>query len=156
MLFGQAAPGRPQFEVASIKPTDPTDPQKSINLRGGSVKAANYSLKNLIQLGWDVRIFQILGGPAWLDSDKYNVDAKPAVPLDLFGPPAEGMDQLRSMVQFLLADRFQLRVHKETREARVYFLAAGRNGDKLKRTAEAVGARNFHARWQGPISCDPD
>jgi uncharacterized protein (TIGR03435 family) len=138
-LGGQTVSGLPQFEVASIKPSDPANPQKSSNLRGDRLVATNYSLRNLIQIGWNVRSFEVLGGPAWLDSEKYNVDAKPAVPLDMFGPPAEGIDKVRLMVQSLLADRFKLRLHTETREMSVYFLVVGRNGVKLKRTADAVG-----------------
>jgi uncharacterized protein (TIGR03435 family) len=134
---GQTLHGLPQFEVASIKPADPANSQKSVNLRGGELKATSYSLKNLIQLGWDVRSFQVLGGPDWLDSDKYNVDAKPPAPLGIFA--GEGERQFRLMVQSLVADRFKLKLHPETREMRVYFLAAGRNGPSLKRTAEAVG-----------------
>lgn len=137
VLGGQTLPALPQFEVASIKPIDPANPQKSVNLRGGELKATSYSLKNLIQLGWDVRSFQVLGGPAWLDSDKYDVDAKPAVPLEIFA--SEGMRQFRLMVQSLLAGRFRLKLHPETQEMRVYFLVVGRNGPSPKRTAEAVG-----------------
>jgi uncharacterized protein (TIGR03435 family) len=137
VLGAQTLPALPQFEVASIKPIDPANPQKSVNLRGGELKATSYSLKNLIQAGWDVRSFQVLGGPVWLDSDRYNVDAKPAAPLEIF--TSEGMRQFRLMVQSLLVDRFKLELHPETREMRVYFLVVGRNGSCLKRTAEAVG-----------------
>jgi uncharacterized protein (TIGR03435 family) len=137
MLCSQSPSDQPQFEVASIKPVDASGLQKSINLRGGEVKATNYSLRNLIQLGWDVRGFQISGGPAWLDSEKYNVDAKPAAPLNVFAP--DGASQLHQMVQSLLADRFKLQLHRETQETRVYNLVTGRNGVKLKRTGDAVG-----------------
>jgi uncharacterized protein (TIGR03435 family) len=143
VLGGQTLPGLPQFEVASIKPADPAILQKSVNLRGGELKATSYSLKNLIQLGWDVRSFQVLGGPDWVDSDKYNVDAKPPAPLEIFR--GEGQRQFRLMVQALLADRFKLTLHPETKEMRVYFLVVGRNGffgrpgSGLKRTADAVG-----------------
>ena len=137
-VCGQTVSGVPQFEVASIKPTDPANPQKSVNLKGGELKATSYSLRNLIQLGWDVRGFQVAGGPVWLDSEKYyNVDAKPAVPLEVFG--SAGEHQLRLMVQSMLADRFKVTLHRETQEMRVYFLVIGRNGAKLKRTGDAVG-----------------
>lgn len=138
-MGGQVVYGLPGFEVASIKPSDASDPQKTSDVRGGTLQARNYSLKNLIQMGWNVRSFEVLGGPAWLDTEKYNVDAKPAVPLNMFGPPGEGMDKVRLMVRSLLEDRFKLRVHTETREARVYFLVVARNGPRLKPTAEAAG-----------------
>ena len=80
-------------------------------------------------MGRNVRSFEVLGGPAWIDSEKYNVEAK----------PAEGIDKVRLMVQSLLADRFKLRLHTETREMSVYFLVVGRNGVRMKRTADAVG-----------------
>lgn len=132
------APG-PEFEVASIRPSNSTDTQKSIHVTPGfqGFTAENYSLKDLIKLGWDVRSFQILGGPKWLDSDRYNVVAKPSEGSVV--PGNYGLHQFQLMVRSLLADRFKLKLHGETREMKVYFLTDTRNSVSLKRTGEASG-----------------
>ena len=85
-------------------------------------------MKDLVCWAYDLSGFRIAGGPDWfnseaLRSDRYDVEAK-----------IEGtvtLDQIKLMVQSLLADRFQLRVHKEMRELPVYALVVARNGPKL-------------------------
>ncbi len=136
--FGQTPPAQPRFEVASIKPSNPADPHPSISFNGGAFKSTGHTLRDFIAMSWDVRPFQVVGGPAWLGSDKYDIEAKPAVPRDVLAPGSER--QVRLMIQSLLADRFQLKVHRETKEMRVYFLVAGKNGARIKKTAEAAGA----------------
>jgi uncharacterized protein (TIGR03435 family) len=137
---GQTIPAQPQFDVASIRRSDSTNTEKSMTVPGGTeFIAQNYSLQDLVKLGWGVRSFQLLGGPKWFDSDRYNVDAKSAVPLDVHTPDNDGLNRLQHMVQSLLADRFRLRVHRETREMGIYFLTVGRNGATLKRSAEGTG-----------------
>jgi uncharacterized protein (TIGR03435 family) len=99
MLFVAAALAQPQFEIASIKPVDRADIPKSINFRGGGLKATNCSFKDLIQMGWDVRSFQVKG-PGWLESEKYNVEAKPATVVDMFAPGSGGINRVRLMIQY--------------------------------------------------------
>src|SRR5579863_7661298 len=135
-LLAQASPP-PEFEVASVKPVNQPNPQKGMSFIGGTLKATNYTLRNLIGLGWDVRGFQITGGPGWLDSEHYDIEAKPAVSVDIGAPDNAG--RLRLMVQSLVTDRFSVKLHRETREVRVYSLVVGKNGVRLKRTAEAAG-----------------
>jgi uncharacterized protein (TIGR03435 family) len=136
---GQTVATRQQFDVASIRPSESTSTEKAMHVPGGNeLIAENYSLQDLIKLGWGVRSFQILGGPKWFDSDRYNVDAKSALPLDVHTPAEDGLTRLQYMVQSLLADRFRLRVHRETKEMGIYSLAVGRNGPILKRSGEAT------------------
>jgi uncharacterized protein (TIGR03435 family) len=136
ILLGQTTT-QPQFAVASIRPNTSTDPRRYITgMQRGDLKAINYTLKDLIRLGWDVRSYEISGGPKWLDSDRYNIEAKPEVPLDVPGPGNEGDHRLRLMVQAMLADRFKLKLHRETKEVSVYLLVIGRNGPRLKQTRE--------------------
>jgi len=99
------------------------------------------SLKLLIQQAYDVRDFQISGGPGWITSDRYAIEAKS---LDTpAGPPPDFMkmsederkkiqERTRQMIQGLLADRFQLKVHHETKELPIYALVVGKGGSKLK------------------------
>ena len=133
-LAAQTAPPQPQFDVVSIKPNDNPDRHRAMFFtpRGG-LRCLDYTLKDLIRLGWDVRDFQIRGGPKWLDADRYNIEANPADPLT---PRADDRQRLGLMVQSLLADRFRLKLHRETREENVYFLVATRTGAKLKRVGD--------------------
>jgi bla regulator protein BlaR1 len=122
----------PAFEVASIKPGDPSARGVRIQINpGGRFTAANVNLKFLIQYAYGVRDFQIAGAPGWAGSDRYEISAKPEE-----GENAT-QDQLKLMMQTLLADRFQLTFHRETKELPVYALVVGKNGSKLQQ-AEAA------------------
>jgi uncharacterized protein (TIGR03435 family) len=137
-LSGQSISAQPQFAVASIKTSSSTDPRRSITgMQRGAFRAVDYTLKDLLRLGWDVRSYQISGGPKWLDSDRYDIEVKPDVPFDVPGPGGEGQQRLRLMVQSMLADRFKLTLHREKKETSVYFLVIGRNGSSLKRAGES-------------------
>jgi uncharacterized protein (TIGR03435 family) len=134
---GQSTPVPAQFEVVSIKPSNAPDLRKSIRgMPGGGFQAVNYSLRDLIQLGWNVRSFQISGGPGWLGSARYDVETRTAIPFNVFEP--DGQRQFQLMVQSLLADRFQLALHRDQKEMRVYLLVPAGNGVTPKRTGDAV------------------
>jgi uncharacterized protein (TIGR03435 family) len=116
---------RPEFEVASVKPN--TSGRNLINVRppvGGRFTATNVRLKMLIGLAYNVKSFEISGGPAWIESDGYDINAKAA-------DTNTNLDQLRPMLQTLLEDRFQLKVHRETKEMPVYALMFAKNGSRL-------------------------
>ena len=88
--------------------------------RGGGFNATNCSLGLLIQYAYDVMQFQISGAPGWVQSDRYDIAAK-----------AEGgpqVSEIRAMLQRLLADRFQLKRHWETKDAAVYHLVVSKTG----------------------------
>jgi uncharacterized protein (TIGR03435 family) len=119
-------PARLTFEVFTIKPADP-------NARGGGIKpdpggqtyeASGVPVKLIIALMYKVPQRQITGGPAWLDSDRFDIKAKAAHPSSL--------DDLHVMFQNLLADEFKLKFHKETREGPVYALVVDKSGSKMK------------------------
>jgi uncharacterized protein (TIGR03435 family) len=126
---------RPSFEVASVKPNVTGDHRVSIMTQpGGRFVATGVSLKTLIGFGYGVRDFQILGGPDWLDDDRWDVEARsqedsiPAVgPTD---PNTPGPVALR--VQSLISDRFRLNIHHDTKEFAVYELSIAKGGPKLK------------------------
>jgi len=123
-----------QFEVASIKPNPTGDGTTKLNtLPGGRLVANNVSLKLLIQFAWGVKDDEIAGGPSWLTTEKYDISAKADTPEEL------KEEELRPLLQSLLADRFQLKVHPETRELTVYSLVVAKNGPKL--TAHSGDAR---------------
>jgi uncharacterized protein (TIGR03435 family) len=126
----QSPAPRPEFEVASVKPN--TSGNGMIMIRppvGGRFTATNVRLKMLIGLAYKLQDYEISGGPAWINSDGYDVTAK-ATDGNI------GIDQLRPMLQTLLEDRFQLKVHRETKDVPVYALLAGKNGPKLPEAKE--------------------
>lgn len=135
------ADGPLQFEVASVKPNRAGGGQVSIGIQpGGRLTATNVTLRELIRLAYQVQPFQIVGGPSWLTSDRFDIQAKaesefPPTPPIPGGPP--GVPQ--RMMQGLLRDRFQLVVHTETREMPTYDLVLARRdgqlGEKLKTSA---------------------
>jgi len=126
----QTAATRPEFEVASVKPN--TSGNNMVMIRppaGGRFTATNARLKMLIGLAYNVQNFEISGGPAWINSDGYDIEAKAA-------DSNIGIEQLRPMLQMLLEDRFKLMIHRETKEVPVYALTAGKNGPKLPEAKE--------------------
>jgi uncharacterized protein (TIGR03435 family) len=124
-------PDRPSFDVASIKPGNPGDGQDHIFFEpGGRFSAANATLQSLIGTAWEVRNHQISGGPNWLDSAKFNVEAKAATEVPVH--------QMRLMIQSLLAERFKLSMHHETREEQLYELVVDRSGSRLKQATETL------------------
>lgn len=155
VVFGAcAAAGQPTaapsgFEVASIKPVDPAaggGMQIGV-LPSGVFTAKNVTLKALIQQAYEVRDFQVSGGPGWLDTARYDIIAKG----NGAGPSEEDLgkmtdaqrnlfkEQLLTRLRALLADRFQLRVHRETRELPVYALMVAKNGTRLQVATDSPG-----------------
>lgn len=120
------------FEVASVKPGDPGSRNVSMLMQpGGRFTTTNASLKMILGFAYDVRNHQISGGPNWLESARFTIEAKAdsATPMP---PGSAGIAQFREMVQSLLADRFKLLVHRETKEEQVYNLVVDKGGSKLK------------------------
>jgi uncharacterized protein (TIGR03435 family) len=115
---------RPEFEVASIKPAAPD--ARGMFIRGapgGRFNITNMPLKEMIVIAWRLQPFQVSGGPAWMNSVRYDISAKP----DHNPKP----DELQLMIQSLLEDRFQLKFHRETKELPIYALVLARKDGKL-------------------------
>ena len=123
-----AADAKPAFEVATIKPSDPARPGKLFTVRGQEVITINTTLSDLITMAYNLHLRQVTGGPAWLESDKYDITGKPEVP----GQP--NVTQLKIMIQKLLVDRFQLKFHNEKKELGVYAITVGKTGTKLTKS----------------------
>ncbi|MGA3236868.1 MAG: M56 and DUF3738 domain-containing protein [Bryobacteraceae bacterium] len=120
-----AAVAPPEFEVASVKPSAPGTRGFIGAAPGGErFTATKATLKWLIMMAYDITDRQISGGPNWLDADTYDVYAKAERP--------SSREQIYLMLQTLLADRFKLSLHRETRELPVYALVADKGVPKLK------------------------
>lgn len=115
----------PSFDVASVKPTNP-NARTPIDLRitGGRLVVTNNTLSDLVRVAFGVAYYQISGGPAWFKTDRFDIEAKAG------GEPSH--DQMMAMLQTLLADRFQLKFHRETKEGTVRVLTVANGGPKLK------------------------
>lgn len=127
------------FEVASVKPATPPVPngRGMIMFRGpsggpgtkdpGRINYPFMSLKSLLTTAYDVKNYQI-DGPAWLDTERFDVTATM--------PPDTTKEQLKIMLQNLLAERFGLKLHHDTKELPMYSLVVGKNGPKMKESVE--------------------
>jgi uncharacterized protein (TIGR03435 family) len=117
----------PQFEVASIRPTAPgVDSSTSDLLPGGRFHATNRTVLWLARVAWSVPDEQILGGPAWIRTDGYDIDGK------IDSPQPMTPEQLAPLLRSLLAERFGLQVHREARQVSGYSLAVEKSGPKLQ------------------------
>jgi bla regulator protein blaR1 len=132
------------FEAASIKPNTTGEPMAGFTVKGRPMQAiafrpdrfmaTNFTLHGLIRVAYGVQDSQIIGGPDWLESEKYDVEAKlgASVTEELGKLSADqGNLERLSMIQGLLADRFKLALHRETREVPVYELVAAGEGPQL-------------------------
>jgi uncharacterized protein (TIGR03435 family) len=116
-----------KFEAASIHPNPSGTEGSVINFEdSGVLRAANVSLRMLIRSAYSVQDDQIIGGPKWLDVDRYNIEARTLGPIK--GP------EERLLLQHLLADRFALRLHTDKRELPVYRLEIAKNGPLIKQS----------------------
>ena len=119
---------KPEFEVATIKPSDPNRRGWGITVnRSGMLNTLNTNLSDLIKFAYDMHPKQVVGAPAWVDSDKFDISAKPDVP----GLPS--VNQMKAMLQKLLADRFNLKFHHEKKELSVYAITVVKGGEKIKK-----------------------
>jgi uncharacterized protein (TIGR03435 family) len=137
-LYGQAAESAPAFEVASVKPADPQGRSVSFSTYpGGRITVSHFTLEMLIEQAFDIQSFQVSGGPRWINDDRYDIIAKPPASSksSKANPPypkAPPNDEQRQMLQTLLAERFHLKFHRETREGPVYLLVKGNKEPKLQ------------------------
>lgn len=122
----QQAP--PAFEVASIK-RDVTGEQGGMFTCVPNCHLERRTLRELIILAYSVHDFQVTGGPGWIDSDRYNIDTKSQGPPS-FNPEFVTLQYRR--LQTLLRDRFNLAIHRETKELPVYDLTVAKGGPKLQ------------------------
>jgi uncharacterized protein (TIGR03435 family) len=124
-LFAQQQGSPPTFEVASIKPSeDPPGSVSGIFENRGRVNAKNVTLKRCVRGAYNIPEPQIVGGPKWVDQDRYYIEAKAAVPAT--------DRELMLMLQTLLADRFKLVVHREQRVISGFRLVLGNRGLKAQ------------------------
>jgi len=125
LTLAQAQPLR--FEVASVKPSDPSARGVVIQFTpGGGFRAVNARVRQLLEVAYEVQNFQISGGPGWIESEGFDILAK--APEGSAGGAADA----RLRLQALLAERFNLTIRRSAKEMGVYALVIAKSGPKLK------------------------
>lgn len=128
-ILAQSPPG---FEVASVRSAVNDARGTSFDMfEGGRLRVTSVTVYGLIKSAWMLQSSQIIGGPGWLDSDRYDIDAKSGHPERI------DTDHLQPLLQSLLADRFALKFHWETRDQAVYALVVDKDGAILKEDRDA-------------------
>lgn len=137
-ISGQTTSSQPAFDVASVKPVNPSSHGISLSGDPSRLAVRNVTIKFLIGLAYNVKDFQILGGPRLLDSERYDIEATYGVNSPerrdrrLTFVTIQADPQVRLMLQTLLVDRFHLAIRHETKELPAYSLNIANNGPKLR------------------------
>jgi uncharacterized protein (TIGR03435 family) len=129
-LCAQTSAQKPlAFEVASIKPSNSVERLSGIQRQpGGRVTITNMTLRTLITFAYQITGYQLVGGPSWADRDTFDVLAR-VNGNPTWGTPGSGSpDPAQEAMQSLLADRFKLKMHRETRDMDVYALVLAKEG----------------------------
>jgi uncharacterized protein (TIGR03435 family) len=130
LLLAQA-----KFEVASVKPTSTRDGSLAVNfLPGGGFSARNLTAQDLMRNAYGVEGYQISGAPPWMTSVGFDIQAKAPA-----GPIEPTREQVKKMIQTLLADRFHLTLHRETRQLPIFALVVGKTGPRLHEADNSPG-----------------
>ena len=142
-VWGQEDPGQLKFEVASVKlhiATSPSTGRSGVEETPGLVRIEDLPLKVVIGIAYGVKGFSAQKGPRWLGDVRVDIDAKP--------PAAYTHAQLQPLLRNLLADRFKLAVHHESKEVPAFALVVAKGGSKLR---EATKPRGFFTGRPGLI-----
>jgi len=141
VALGQANAKAPTFDVASVRPSQHAvgpDYNNQITYSPTGITARNVTLKRLIAEAYRLQLNQI-SGPIWIDRNEYDIEARTG--------SIESREQMAPMLQGLLAERFKLMKHGETREMRAYELVIGKSGPNVRplNADEAAGTQaGFH------------
>jgi uncharacterized protein (TIGR03435 family) len=150
------SPPDPTFDVVSVKRNVSGDPMRQRNTPG-NIAMFNVPVRQLVRLAYQLQDFQIAGAPDWVNTDRFDIEARfdPAPPLS---GPAPQVPRMPLMMRSLLRDRFGMAAHMETREMPILALrlarADGRLGPQLKPSAVDCAALNA-SRGRGPAGGPP-
>jgi len=134
------------FDVATIKPSIPGRPGKLFTVKGRQVLTINTSVNDLMTMAYEVHGRQIIGGPSWLESDKYDITGQPV------GQGLPSLAQMRTMIRQLMTDRFKLTFHREKRELSAYAITVAPGGPKMtKNDANPNGLPSLLFRGLGNL-----
>ena len=148
-VYAQAPAKRLEFEVASVKPSAPLTPGSNVtagvHIDGAQVRCNMLTLRDYISIAYEMKIHQIVA-PDFVNGQRFDIAAK----------RPEGhtsREDLHVMLQNLLADRFQLKFHKDKKDFPVYALVAGKDGVRMKKSeAEPPPAEGPDAPKPGAVN----
>jgi uncharacterized protein (TIGR03435 family) len=124
-----------EFEVASIKPSTVKDGSFTYEFPpGGRFSGRNLTVQNLLRIAYELQDYQISGSQGWITSAGFDIEARAAASTGNLS-----RQQVLEMVQALLADRFHLVLHRETRQLPIYALLVGKTGPRLQAADSNVG-----------------
>ncbi len=127
-VFGQSPETAPAFDAADVHASKPGATERMVNfMNAGRVELRGATMLNLIRVAYQVENDRVIGGPPWLDTDRFDISARAA--------PTTQQDTLRLMLQALLTERFKLGIRKEERPLPIFALTVGKRGLKLKEAA---------------------
>lgn len=115
----------PDWEVVTVRPSDPNARNSKFDRRGRQLIIENQTVETILMFGYGLQKSQIAGAPAWVRTERFDVDGVPDADGELT------IQQFQSMVRKLLTERFALKSHKEQREMPVFALRVGKDGPKL-------------------------
>lgn len=139
VCLAQNPAGTPSFDVASVKVSELNrmggegSRKSGLRTEPGSLSIRNLTFKSCVSWAYHVNDYQVTG-PGWIENERFHIAAKAAAPVR--------EDGLRTMLQTLLAERFKLACHRETRELPVYILTVAKDGSKMK-PSEGPGESSF-------------
>jgi uncharacterized protein (TIGR03435 family) len=133
----------PTFDVASVRINRSGFPGGASGLRPAQFSAKNETLRQLIRVAYGFETFRIIGGPGWMDADRFDIEARAATDVP--------RDQLLLMLQSLLTERFRLATHKETRDVPIYELVVNRRDGKTGTRLRPASPETCTDRGQQPV-----
>jgi uncharacterized protein (TIGR03435 family) len=136
-----AADAHPSFEVATIKAADPNQLKGNFRIGGHRIYLESQSVDSLLTVAYAIHQKQIVDGPAWLDTQRYDIVGQ----ADVEGVP--NLHQIQEMLQKLLESRFNIRFHPEKRELSIYAIIVAKSGPKLAKSAS--GSNGLPAQTGG-------
>jgi uncharacterized protein (TIGR03435 family) len=119
----------PDWEVATVRPTDPNDPHAGFHLHGRQVFIERQTVESMLQFGYGMHKKQLVNAPDWIETERWDVKGVPDQP----GEPS--VKQYQGLTRKVLAERFGLVTHTERQELEVYALTVAKGGPKMAKSA---------------------
>jgi uncharacterized protein (TIGR03435 family) len=138
----------PDWEVVTVKARDrsETNNSESTSVQGRQLAIANRTVEGMLAFAYGVQKVQIVGAPGWIETERWDVQGLPDVP----GHPS--LRQTQSLIRKLLAERFGLKLHRETKELAVYAITVAKGGEKMARSAgDPNGTPDENERSNGGV-----
>jgi uncharacterized protein (TIGR03435 family) len=121
----------PDWDVVTVKARDPNDASgnASIGMKGSQFALINRTVETMLQAGYGVQKSQIVGAPHWVETERFDVQGVPDVP----GSPS--LKQMQGLIRKVLAERFGLKLHRDTKDLSVYAITVAKGGEKMAKSA---------------------